>query len=156
MVAMCLFFALSVTAQAQTIVELASGQENLSTLVAALEAADLTETLQGEGPFTVFAPSNEAFASLPEGTWNALLQPENKEKLVKILTYHVVEGKMLSTEMSDGQKASTSQGSEVEISLTDNGAKINEATVLSSDILATNGVVHIIDKVIMPPPALKN
>ncbi|MDR8389568.1 fasciclin domain-containing protein [Aliifodinibius sp. S!AR15-10] len=132
------------------IVKLASDADNLSTLVTAIKAAGLVETLNGEGPFTVFAPTNEAFASLPEGTLESLLKPENKDKLTSILTYHVVPGKVTSDALKDGMTAATAEGSDIMISLGDN-VKINEATVLKADIQASNGVIHIIDSVIMPP-----
>lgn len=132
------------------IVALAMETESLSTLVSAVKAAGLVETLQGDGPFTVFAPTNEAFAALPEGTLDDLLKPENKEKLASILTYHVVAGKVMSTDLSDGMKAKTVNGAEVTITTTD-GAKVNGANVVSADVDASNGVVHVIDAVIMPP-----
>jgi uncharacterized surface protein with fasciclin (FAS1) repeats len=136
--------------EAQDIVALAMGTESLSTLVAAVKAGGLVETLQGEGPFTVFAPTNEAFAALPEGTLDDLLKPENKEKLASILTYHVVAGKVMSTDLSDGMKAKTVNGAEVTITTAD-GAKVNGANVVSADVAASNGVVHVIDAVILPP-----
>ncbi|REL29234.1 fasciclin domain-containing protein [Rhodohalobacter sp. SW132] len=133
------------------IVELASENENLSTLVAAIDAAGLVETLEGDGPFTVFAPTNEAFDALPEGTLESLLQPENRELLVEILTYHVVPGKVMSGDLSDGMSAETVQGSEVSISVSDYGVRVDEASVSEADIEASNGVVHVIDSVILPP-----
>lgn len=132
------------------IVELAVGTDALSTLVAAVKAAGLVETLQGEGPFTVFAPTNEAFAALPAGTLESLLLPENKDQLIAILTYHVVAGKVMSTDLSDGMKAATVNGAEVTITTAD-GAKVNGASVVSADIEASNGVVHVINQVILPP-----
>lgn len=132
------------------IVALAMGTESLSTLVSAVKAAGLVETLQGEGPFTVFAPTNEAFAALPEGTLDDLLKPENVEKLKSILTYHVVSGKVMSTDLSDGMEAATVNGKKITIGTTD-GVKINDANVVSADVEASNGVVHIIDAVILPP-----
>jgi uncharacterized surface protein with fasciclin (FAS1) repeats len=132
------------------IVALAMETESLSTLVSAVKAGGLVETLQGDGPFTVFAPTNEAFAALPEGTLEDLLKPENKEKLAAILTYHVVAGKVMSTDLSDGMKAKTVNGAEVTITTAD-GAKVNDANVVSADVAASNGVVHLIDAVIMPP-----
>jgi uncharacterized surface protein with fasciclin (FAS1) repeats len=134
----------------QNIVDLAVGTESLSTLVAALKAGDLVATLQGDGPFTVFAPTNDAFAALPEGTLEDLLKPENKDKLVAILTYHVVSGKVMSTDLSDGMKAATVNGAEVTIT-TAGGAKVNGANVVMADVEASNGVVHVIDAVILPP-----
>ncbi len=135
--------------QKKNIVELAVFTDVLSTLVAALQAAGLVETLSGEVPFTVFAPTNDAFAALPAGTVENLLKPENKNQLISILTYHVVPGKIMSTDLKNGQKAATVQGSEIMVDLT-NGAKINDATVIMADIDASNGVVHVIDKVILP------
>jgi len=135
---------------ANDIVALAMGTDALSTLVSAVKAGDLVETLQGEGPFTVFAPTNEAFAALPEGTLDNLLKPENKDQLVAILTYHVVSGKVMSTDLSEGMKAATVNGAEVTISTTD-GAKVNGANVVTADVEASNGVVHVIDAVILPP-----
>lgn len=134
----------------QDIVDLAVGTESLSTLVAALEAGGLVGTLQGDGPFTVFAPTNDAFAALPVGTLEDLLKPENKDKLVAILTYHVVSGKVMSTDLSDGMKAATVNGAEVTIT-TAGGAKVNGANVVMADVEASNGVVHVIDAVIFPP-----
>lgn len=146
-----MFAGRSVMAQDKDIVSLAVGNENLSTLVAAVKAAGLVETLQGDGPFTVFAPTNDAFAALPEGTVENLLKPENKDQLIAVLTYHVVSGKVYSTDLSDGQKAATVQGSDIKVSLSDKGAKINDAGVIAADVKASNGVVHVIDKVILPP-----
>jgi len=133
------------------IVDLAVATDFLSTLVAAVKAGDLVDVLKGDGPFTVFAPTNEAFAKLPAGTVEDLLKPENKAKLVAVLTYHVVPGKILSTDLKNGQKATTVQGSEITITLKDGKAMINNATVTAADIMADNGVVHVIDTVILPP-----
>ena len=141
---------LSANAQSKDIVGLAVGNENLSTLVAAVKAAGLVETLQGDGPFTVFAPTNDAFAALPAGTVESLLKPENKDKLIAVLTYHVVAGKVKSTDLKEGMEAGTVQGSKVKVSL-NGGAKINDAKVVAADVMASNGVVHVIDKVILPP-----
>jgi uncharacterized surface protein with fasciclin (FAS1) repeats len=138
-------------AQSKDIVSLAVGNENLSTLVAAVKAAGLVETLQGAGPFTVFAPTNDAFAALPAGTLESLLKPENKAKLASILTYHVVPAKVMSTDLSNGQKAKTVEGSEVKVMINDSGVMINDAKVVAADVAASNGVVHVIDKVILPP-----
>lgn len=136
------------------IVALASETEALSTLVAAVKAADLVSTLQGEGPFTVFAPTNEAFDALPEGTLESLLQPENKEQLTSILTYHVVQGEVKSTDLSDGMNAATVNGAQITVSIAGDGTvMINDATVVQPDVEASNGVVHVIDQVIMPPQA---
>jgi uncharacterized surface protein with fasciclin (FAS1) repeats len=133
----------------ENIVEIASGNKDFSTLVAAVVAAGLAETLSGNGPFTVFAPTNEAFAKLPAGTVEELLKPENKEKLAGILTYHVVSGKVMSKDLSNGQKAKTVNGQEVTVSIGD-GVKIDTATVVTADLEASNGVIHVIDSVIMP------
>ena len=133
------------------IVDLAASQDMLSTLVAAVKAAGLVETLKGEGPFTVFAPTNEAFAKLPAGTVEDLLKPENKAKLAKILSYHVVAGKVMSTDLKNGQMAKTVEGSDVKVSIMNGKVMINNANVIKADVMADNGVVHIIDTVIMPP-----
>lgn len=147
-----MFLSLSVSkAQSKNIVELAMGNENLSTLVAAVKAGGLVETLQGDGPFTVFAPTNEAFAALPAGTLEMLLKPENKDKLVAILTYHVVPGKVMSSDLSNGQKAKTVQGENVMVDISYGNVKISGAKVVTADVAASNGVVHVIDKVILPP-----
>lgn len=132
------------------IVDLAISQDFLSTLVAAVKAGDLVGTLKGDGPFTVFAPTNEAFAKLPAGTVENLLKPENKAQLVKILTYHVVAGKVMSKDLKNGQTAKTVEGSTIKVTLKDGKAMINNATVTAADIEADNGVVHVIDTVIMP------
>lgn len=134
----------------KNIVQLASETDILSTLVAAVQAGDLVETLSGNGPFTVFAPTNEAFAALPEGTLDDLLKPENKDQLVAILTYHVVSGNVKSTDLSNGMSATTVNGKDITIDLSD-GVKVNGANVVSADIEASNGVVHVIDAVILPP-----
>lgn len=132
------------------IVDLAVSQDFLSTLVAAVKAGDLVDVLKSDGPFTVFAPTNEAFAKLPAGTVENLLKPENKDKLVAVLTYHVVAGKVLSSDLKDGMKATTVQGSEITITLKDGKAMVNNATVTKADVMADNGVVHVIDTVISP------
>ena len=132
-----------------TIVDVASGAGNFNTLVAAVTAADLVETLSGTGPFTVFAPTDEAFAALPAGVLDALLLPENKEILVKILTYHVVSGIVMAADITDGDVA-TVEGSNVML-VTTSGVKVNDANVVSADVPASNGVIHAIDAVILPP-----
>ncbi|NNL34705.1 MAG: fasciclin domain-containing protein [Silicimonas sp.] len=131
------------------IVDTAVSAGSFSTLVAAVEAADLVDTLKGEGPFTVFAPTDDAFAALPEGTVENLLKPENKDQLTAILTYHVVPGKVMSGDLSDGMSATTVQGSDVMIDL-DGGVMVEEANVVTADIETSNGVIHVIDKVILP------
>lgn len=130
------------------IVEIASTTEGFSTLVAAVSAADLVETLQGDGPFTVFAPTDEAFAALPDGLLDSLLEPENAELLTRILTYHVVPGTVLSTDLSAGE-VETVEGSSVLIGL-DDGVTVDGANVTAADIIASNGVIHVIDAVILP------
>ena len=137
-------------ANAQDIVDTAVGAGSFTTLVAAVEAAGLVETLKGEGPFTVFAPTDEAFAALPEGTVENLLMPENKDQLVAVLTYHVVPGKVMSGDLTNGMEAATVQGANVTI-MTEGGVKVNDANVVTADIEASNGVIHVIDAVILPP-----
>jgi uncharacterized surface protein with fasciclin (FAS1) repeats len=132
-----------------TIVDVAVGAGNFTTLVAAVTAADLVETLSGEGPFTVFAPTDEAFAALPEGVLDALLLPENKALLAQILTYHVVSGMVMAADITDGDVA-TVEGSNVML-VTTSGVKVNDANVVSADVMASNGVIHAIDAVILPP-----
>lgn len=131
------------------IVDTAVGAGTFNTLVAAVTAADLVDTLKGDGPFTVFAPTDDAFAALPAGTVEDLLKPENKDQLVAVLTYHVVPGKVMSTDLTDDMTAATVQGGEIMIDL-DNGVMINDATVTAADIETSNGVIHVIDKVILP------
>jgi uncharacterized surface protein with fasciclin (FAS1) repeats len=133
----------------QNIVEIAVGNENFTTLVAAVTAAGLVETLSGKGPFTVFAPTNAAFAKLPAGTVEELVKPENKAKLAAILTYHVVAAKVMSTDLTEGQKATTVNGQKITVSLV-GGASINGAKVVTADLEASNGVIHVIDTVILP------
>ncbi len=130
------------------IVELAAGNTTFETLVAAVMAGDLVDTLSGDGPFTVFAPTDEAFAALPAGTIETLLMPENKGLLQKILTYHVVSGNVTSSDLSSGA-VPTVQGSDVMVSLED-GVKVNDANVIAADVIVSNGVIHVIDSVIMP------
>jgi uncharacterized surface protein with fasciclin (FAS1) repeats len=134
---------------ANDIVAVASSTEGFSTLVAALTAAGLVETLQGEGPFTVFAPNDEAFAALPAGLLEKLLLPENIAVLTSILTYHVVAGKVMSTDVTTGD-APTVEGSTLALD-TMSGVMVNDATVIAADVEASNGVIHVIDKVLVPP-----
>jgi uncharacterized surface protein with fasciclin (FAS1) repeats len=132
------------------IVAVASGNDDFSTLVAAVSAAGLVETLQGEGPFTVFAPTNEAFAALPEGTVDSLLLPENKDMLVSILTYHVVAGNYPASSLAGARGSLTSvQGGTLHVDGTD-GVKVENATVVIADVRASNGVIHAIDQVMLP------
>jgi uncharacterized surface protein with fasciclin (FAS1) repeats len=135
----------------KTIAELAVSSKSLSTLVAALKAADLVDTLSGEGPFTVFAPTNAAFAKLPKATLDKLLKPENKEMLKKILTYHVVPGKITSKMLKPSQQVETVEGSKVTVKVRGGKVMVKNATVLKADVAASNGVIHSIDTVIMPP-----
>ena len=137
------------TVEATDIVAVAVATEGFSTLVAALTAAGLVETLQGEGPFTVFAPNDAAFAALPEGLLEKLLLPENIAVVTSILTYHVVGAKVLSTEVVAGDAASV-EGSNLTLA-TDMGVMVNDATVIQADVEASNGVIHVIDKVLVPP-----
>ncbi len=131
------------------IVDTAVDAGTFETLVAAVQAAGLVDTLKGDGPFTVFAPTDAAFAALPDGTVENLLLPENKDQLVAILTYHVVPGKVMSTDLMDDMEAETVQGSSVTIDL-DNGVMVENATVTTADIETSNGVIHVIDTVILP------
>lgn len=135
--------------EAGDIVAVASGNPDFSTLVAAIQAAGLVETLQGAGPFTVFAPTNAAFDALPAGLLEKLLLPENVEALKAILTYHVVAGQVMSTDVTAGDVASV-EGSTIAIT-TDGGVKVNGANVVAVDVAASNGVIHVIDAVIVPP-----
>lgn len=134
----------------KNIVETATAAGNFSTLVAAVKAAGLVETLSGTGPFTVFAPTDDAFKALPAGTLESLLKPENKEKLVSILTYHVVSGKADAAAVTAKKEWKTVEGSPVHITSTD-GAKIENAKITKTDIECSNGYIHAIDAVIMPP-----
>lgn len=134
----------------KTVVENAANNADFSTLVAAVKAAGLAETLSGSGPFTVFAPTNAAFAKLPKGTVEDLLKPENKAKLVKILTYHVVPGKVMSKQVVKLDKAKTVEGSEVAIAVTGGTVTVDGAKVVKADINSSNGVIHVIDTVILP------
>ncbi|NCZ70161.1 MAG: fasciclin domain-containing protein [Actinobacteria bacterium] len=135
---------------AEDIVAIASANEDFSTLVAAVSAAGLVETLQGEGPFTVFAPTNAAFDALPAGLVDKLLMPENKDVLVKILTYHVVSGAIMAADVTAGDVASV-EGGMIAVTTNDGGVQVNGASVVSADIVASNGVIHVIDAVILPP-----
>jgi len=131
------------------IVDTAVEAGTFETLVAAVQAADLVDTLKSDGPFTVFAPTDEAFAALPEGTVANLLLPENKDQLVAVLTYHVVPGKVMSGDITADMAATTVQGTDVDITIA-NGVKIDGASVVAADIETSNGVIHVIDSVILP------
>ena len=132
------------------IVDVAVGAGTFKTLVAAVGAAGLVDTLKSPGPFTVFAPNDEAFAKLPPGTVEGLLKPENKDKLVAILTYHVVPGSVKAAEVVGMTSAKTVQGSSVKIAVSDGKVQVDSANVIATDIAATNGVIHVIDAVILP------
>ena len=132
------------------IVDTAVGAGQFNTLVAAVQAADLVDTLKSKGPFTVFAPTDEAFAKLPAGTVDNLLKPENKDQLAAILTYHVVPGKIMSGDIAGKEaQVATVQGGELDVNAKD-GVKVNDATVVAADVEATNGVIHVIDTVLLP------
>jgi len=133
------------------IVDTAVAAGSFNTLVAAVKAAGLVETLKGDGPFTVFAPTDEAFKKLPEGTVATLLKPENKAKLQAVLTYHVVAGKVMAKDVVALKSAKTVQGSPVTIKANKKGVNINNAKVVKTDIETSNGVIHVIDTVILPP-----
>ena len=132
------------------IVETAIAAGSFKTLAAALGAAGLVETLKGEGPFTVFAPTDEAFAKLPSGTVENLLKPENKETLISILTYHVVSGKVMAKDVVNLKSAKTVNGKEVKISVMSGKVMVDKAQVIKTDIAASNGVIHVIDSVMLP------
>jgi uncharacterized surface protein with fasciclin (FAS1) repeats len=138
------------TVKSKDIVDTAVAAGNFKTLAAALQAADLVDTLKGAGPFTVFAPTDEAFAKLPKGTVEELLKPANKSKLVSILTYHVVPGKVMAADVVKLSTAKTVQGSDVQIKVKDGKVTIDSANVTTTDIKCGNGVIHVIDAVILP------
>ena len=138
----------------ETITDIVAGSEDFSTLLAAVQAADLGDTLAGDGPYTVFAPTNEAFAALPEGTVEALVKPKNQEQLAAILTYHVVPGQIMAADVTSGE-VTTVNGETFTVDVADGTVTItdgqgNEATVTSTDIVASNGVIHVIDSVLLP------
>ena len=135
----------------KTIVEVAVAADNFKTLVTAVKAADLVETLSGKGPFTVFAPTDEAFKKVPKEVLADLLKPENKEKLAAVLTYHVVAGKVMAADVVKLSKAKTVQGAEAKITVKDGKVQIDNANVVKTDIICKNGVIHVIDAVILPP-----
>lgn len=136
--------------QSANLVNYAANQSNLSTLVAAVKAAGLVETLAQGGPFTIFAPSNDAFAALPKGTVEDLLKPGNKDKLIKILSYHVVPGRIEASDLKDGQSIKSLEGSTIDIQVNGNTVGINNALVRNANRRTDNGVIHIIDRVILP------
>ena len=132
------------------IVDTAVAAGKFNTLAAALDAADLIATLKGNGPFTVFAPTDEAFAKLPAGTVESLLKPENRDQLVAILTYHVVSGKVMAKDVVNLSEAKTVNGSDLSIKVMDGKVRINDATVVAADVATSNGVIHVVDTVILP------
>ncbi len=136
-------------AAGKDLVAVASGAGNFKTLVAAVQAAGLVDTLQGKGPYTIFAPTDEAFAKLPAGTVEDLLKPENKQKLVAVLTYHVVPGKVLAADVKT-MDVKTVQGQSAKLKVSDAGVTIDNANVIKTDVVADNGVIHVIDTVILP------
>lgn len=143
--------ALPARAADRDIVDTAVGAGDFKTLAAALKAADLVSTLKGEGPFTVFAPTDAAFAKLPSGTVENLLKPENKQQLVDILTYHVMPGKVMAADVVGMDEAKAVNGKMIDVQVDGSSVKVNEANVTSTDIAASNGVIHVIDQVILPP-----
>ena len=152
MVALAAAVMIAAPAQGQTrdIVDTAVAAGQFKTLAAALKAAGLVETLKGAGPFTVFAPTDEAFAKLPKGTVEDLLKPENKAKLTAILTYHVVPGKVTAADITKVKDAKTVQGSSIKVKAAGGKVMVDNATVVNADIAASNGVIHVIDTVVMP------
>ncbi len=139
----------STVATEKTLVAIAAGNKDFSTLVAAVKAAGLVDALNGDGPFTIFAPTNAAFAKLPEGTVATLLKPENKDKLASILKYHVVPAKVMAADVKPGE-AKTLQGTTLEIKVVDGAVMIDNAKVIKTDIVGSNGVINVIDSVILP------
>ena len=138
------------TFAADDIVDTAAANGQFTTLVAAIQAAGLVDTLKSEGPFTVFAPTDAAFAALPDGTVENLLKPENKDQLIAVLTYHVVPGKVMSADIAGKSlQVASVQGSELSVNATD-GVKVDNATVVMADIETSNGVIHVIDSVVLP------
>ena len=135
----------------QDIVDTAISAGSFKTLVAAIQAAELVDALKGDGPYTVFAPTDEAFAALPEGTVESLLKPENQEQLQAVLMYHVVSGKIMAADIGSGAQPATLQGSTVDVVGSDSGVTVNGANVVSADVMTSNGVIHVIDAVILPP-----
>lgn len=156
LIAIASLLSLSISANAHNhkmkkdIVDVAASNSDFSTLVAAVKAAELVEVLKGEGPFTVFAPTNAAFAKLPAGTIESLLKPENKDTLIGILTYHVVAGKVMAADVVKLDSATSVQGQNIAVMVKDGKVMVNNANVVATDIKASNGVIHVIDTVILP------
>jgi uncharacterized surface protein with fasciclin (FAS1) repeats len=134
----------------KTVVDIAVGSADHTTLVTAVTAAGLVETLSGTGPFTIFAPTNAAFAALPAGTVETLVKPESKDKLTAILTYHVVAGNVMAADLKDGQKVTTLNGQELTVAIKDGVVTINGAKVTAADLAGSNGVIHVVDAVLLP------
>ncbi|MRX52056.1 fasciclin domain-containing protein [Paracoccus sp. S-4012] len=143
--------ALPAQAADKDIVDTAVAAGDFNTLAAALQAADLVTTLKGEGPFTVFAPTDAAFAALPAGTVEELLKPENKQQLIDILTYHVVPGAVTAADVVGLDEAPTVNGKMIDVQVDGSAVKVNEASVTATDVAASNGVIHVIDQVLLPP-----
>ena len=141
---------IALRAETRDVVDTAIAAGSFKTLAKALDAAGLVTTLKGAGPFTVFAPTDEAFAKLPDGTLETLLKPENKEKLRRILTYHVVAGKVMASDVVKLQSARAVSGDTITVKVEDGVVHVENATVTSADVLASNGVIHVIDSVILP------
>ncbi len=141
----------SASAGEKDIVDTAVGAGQFKTLATALQAAGLVDTLKGAGPFTVFAPTDDAFAKLPAGTVDNLLKPENKDQLVAVLTYHVVPGKVMAADVVNVSEAATVNGKKLAVKVDGGTVMINDAKVTATDIAATNGVIHVIDSVVLPP-----
>jgi uncharacterized surface protein with fasciclin (FAS1) repeats len=139
-----------VEVEVKDVVDIAIESPDHTTLVAAVTAAGLVETLKGDGPFTIFAPTNAAFAALPAGTVDGLLKPESKDALTNVLTYHVVAGAVKAADLMDGQKVKTLQGEELTVTIKDGKVMINGANVTAADLEGSNGVIHVIDAVLMP------
>jgi uncharacterized surface protein with fasciclin (FAS1) repeats len=134
------------------IVDTAISAGTFNTLVAAVQAAELVDALRAEGPYTVFAPTDEAFAALPAGTVESLLKPENQEQLQAVLLYHVVSGKIMAADIGSGAQPTTLQGSTIDVVGSSSGVTVNGANVVAADVMTSNGVIHAIDAVILPPP----
>lgn len=134
----------------KNVVENASNAPNLTTLVSAVKAADLVDTLSGEGPFTVFAPDNDAFAKVPKADLDSLLEPENKDQLTSVLTYHVVPGTYAAADLKDGQELTTVNGEKLKVTIDGDTVKVGDATVTQADVFQSNGVAHVIDTVLLP------
>ena len=144
------FIAANAANHPKTIVDTAVTAGSFNTLVAAIKAADLVDTLNGKGPFTVFAPTDDAFAKLPEGTLEMLLEPENKARLQEILTYHVVPGRVMAKDVANLDSAATVNGKNFMISNKNGSVMVDDAKVLQTDIISSNGIIHVIDSVILP------